>query len=317
MNDYDRLRSVSLLSVFQALGCDTSSFKRRAGKAEWYGKCPYHQAKANQTSFSFDETGRLHCFSCEVKGRGAIDAVKLYLKVEFKEAVSWLEREFAGHTPQSSPAKKEPHVEAPIDSGDVELKPFIGKYGKYAVENEWLAARVPDKTIRDRYGVIFYQNDKRKSNVNRHVLIPIKDIEGVQYGWLARNIGETTAEQPKYRWPAGLPKGKFLFGAHELKNAHALPLKVVYVVESPWSVMRFASLGFHAVSPFGWSVSAEQANMLRTVSRGVVYLPDRNKYEEASGTCHTLAQVLWLRMPTLPENIQDPESLTREQLLSL
>jgi hypothetical protein len=37
------------------------------------GKCPPHEAKRNNASFSFHVVGGWNCFSCGKKGRGAID----------------------------------------------------------------------------------------------------------------------------------------------------------------------------------------------------------------------------------------------------
>lgn len=90
MDSYSTVRSVPLLTVFQWLGVDLSGFKTRKGGKEHFGKCFFHEAKTNNTSFSFtSDLG--HCFSCNIKFRGAIDAVKLYRKVGFKEAVEWLQ----------------------------------------------------------------------------------------------------------------------------------------------------------------------------------------------------------------------------------
>lgn len=75
-------------------------------------------------------------------------------------------------------------------------------------------------------------------------------------GYLSRNIGEVSPEKPKYLFPNGVSKG-LLFGAWQIKNEATLPLRVVYLVESPFSVLGFSQLGLLAVSPFGWSVSPE------------------------------------------------------------
>lgn len=58
-------------------------------------------------------------------------------------------------------------------------------------------------------------------------------------------------------------------------------MKVVFLVESPFSVMKFWQLGYPAVSPFGWAVSDQQLDILCEVARGVVYIPDRNKFEDS------------------------------------
>ncbi len=180
---------------------------------------------------------------------------------------------------------------------------------------------MPDQRIRDLYQVFYYQNDSRKSAFNRRVMIPVRSIDGSLAGYLGRSI-DNQPDVAKYLFPRGLEKSKFLFGAHELTrpdglgNGH-LPLKVVYLVESWLSVLHFASLGFPAVSPFGWSVAEEQIRLLQGLAKGVIYIPDRNKRQSAHAVAALLAERLWTRFPPLPDNCQDPEFLTKEQIQSL
>ena len=78
MDKYDSLRSLPLPSVASTLGIDLKRFKNRKD-GELYGPCPIHRPKQNQTSFSYAADGRYHCFSCNAKGRGAIDLTKAVL----------------------------------------------------------------------------------------------------------------------------------------------------------------------------------------------------------------------------------------------
>lgn len=317
MDNYASVRSVPLLTVFGWLGIDTSKFKKRQGKQEFYGICPFHSTKNNQTSFSFT-SDLAHCFSCETKFRGAIDAVKLFQKVGFKQAVAFLE-ERVGSVPAQAPA--EAAVEAPIATGEA-LKPYAGSYEKYKVPCEWLEQRIPDAAIRERYGVFCYNNPARKSAYSGRVMLPVKDVEGHLFGYLGRNIDTTTPGQarediPKYLFPPKLPKSRFLFGADVLKSQHQLPVKVLYVGESPWMVMRFAMMGYPAVAAYGWSVSDDQIDILAQLAKGVYYLPDRNKAQDCAGVVHRLAQRLWVKAPPLSDGVDDAEYLTETQVKAL
>jgi DNA primase len=133
--------------------------------------------------------------------------------------------------------------------------------------------------------------------------------------YLSRNIGEATPEKPKYRFPEGLHKGLELFGARQLRER--APLRIIYLVESPFSVMKFHQLGFPAVSPFGAYLTVGQAKILRELARGVVYLPDRDKRGQVSESIQMLSAWCWVKSPTLPEGVDDPEKLTEEQVRSL
>ena len=122
---------------------------------------------------------------------------------------------------------------------------------KFAVPCPWLETRIKDREIRERYGVFCYNNPARKSAFSGRVMLPVKDSAGLLYGYLGRYTRSTdTAHQsnapdtdiPKYLFPRNLPKSRFLFGAHELGTFGQAPLKRVYLLESPFAVMKFASL---------------------------------------------------------------------------
>lgn len=109
-DNYESIRSLPFPAQAAALGLDMQRFKTRKD-GEFYGPCPVHQPKDNTTSFSYAKDGRFNCFSCNAKGRGAIDLAKLVKSLCFKDAV-----EFLGSVPP--PATKAPPVEAAIASGD-------------------------------------------------------------------------------------------------------------------------------------------------------------------------------------------------------
>ncbi len=307
MDKYESIRSLPFPAVASALGIDLSHFKTRKG-GELYGSCPVHKPKQNHTSFSYGADGRFNCFSCGAKGKGAIDLIMVIRGCGFQDAVDFL----TVITPVQTVTP--PAIAAPApDSGlpDGILKPFVGKYHLHQAPCPWLESRVPDEASRKLYGVFYYENNARKSSVNSHVLIPIRDTDGVLFGYLARNIGEVTQERPKYRLPANLPKSKVLFGADIIKAGKfgQAPLRKLYLLESPFAVMKFATLGIPAVAAFGWSVSEVQISLLQQIAKGVCYLPDRNKRQESLPIAGHIAESLWLRFPPLPDGIDDPEYL--------
>ena len=322
MDKYANLRTIPFPQLAGLLGIDLKRFKRR--KDNWQGYCPIHQSQGNNC-FSYHDDGRYNCFAQACKGRGSLDLVMAVKNIGFKAAT-----ELLGGLPKSDPPQqKEPRIEAPVNADEV-LKPFDGgKYRKFAVPCPWLEARVPSADIRERYGVFAYNNPARKSAYSGRVMIPVKCPQGVLYGYLGRSTssyvdGDAKGKtEPKYLFPPGFPKSKFLFGAYEL-HQHLAGLgtksvfREVYLVESPLCCMKFASMGLPAVSPFGWNVSDEQVSILRQVTRACVYIPDSDKYEEAMHQCGRIAQSpLWIKMPKLPDGVTDPEQMTREMVLAL
>lgn len=325
-DQYEQIRSLSFPALAAALGLDVSDYKQRKHGQEFFGPCPVHHPKQNSTSFSYAADGRFNCFSCNAKGRGAIDLTKLVKNLGFKEAV-----EFLGSVPAQTPAANEKTVPSAIsDATDGILKPLEkDTWRKFAVPCPWLEARIPDAKVRELYGTFCYHNPARKSAFSGRVMLPVKDSAGLLYGYLGRDISGNP-DNPKYLFPKNLPKSRFLFGASELAKGlylpavrqdtasiPGLPLKVVYLVESPFCVMKFASLGLPAVAAYGWSVSAEQLNTLSGLTRGVVYIPDRNKQKESGGVVHDIAARLWVKAPPLPDGCEDPEYLTAEQVRNL
>jgi DNA primase len=307
---YSAVRNASFESVAQLLGIDLTRFKKK--KADWNGYCPVHNSQDNNGCFSYNiETGMFFCFSCHAKGKGAIDLTKLVKGINFTSAIELLSG--IPLEAQNKPQNESKPLPAVIESAD-ELKPFTGSYHKFFQPCEWLSNRIPNQDVINTYGVGFYDNPARKSAYAKKVLISIKRFsDGQTMGYLARSI---TDEQPKYFFPANFPKHLFLFGASELKNNGVqLPLRLVYLVESPFAVMKFASYGIACVSPFGWSISDEQIQILCQLAKGIVYLPDSNKRADAVSVAGKLSQSLWLRMPEFPTT--DPEYLSLSQIQAL
>lgn len=326
MDKYQDVRSIPLGSVLAQLGF--AGFKKRPGKKEWYGRCPFHQPKKNNTSFSFDDR-RFNCFSCGEHGSGAIDLVVKLRQLSFQEAVEWLNPNSA-HIPDNRNSHAE---DTAAGTPLLENKPFAGAYEKFYVKGNWLKARGLTEETLKFFGVGQYFNPSRKSAYSNKVLFPIRRFkDGVKTGYLARTIEENSTD-PKYIFPKGFHKQLEVFGAWQIKQLAekagasnalggrasnlALPLRVGFVVESPLCVMKYWQLGLYAVSPWGAYLSPEQIAIIQQLFRGVVYLPDRDKYEKVGQSIHMLAQHLWTKSPVLPSGIDDPEYLNQEQILAL
>lgn len=324
MDNYQALRSIHPLAVLAALGYDTKQLKKRGSKPEWSGPCPICKPKNNKTAFSIHEDGKYHCFGCGAKGRGAIDLCQALKGIGFKEAVEFLEGLKGTATAQTARSVDSVAPQSVVEETG-ELKPYTGKYSAYFVPNEWLAKRIPSPEILDRYGVGFYQNPARKSAYSGRVLIPFKDLDGKLWGYTGR-MPEPKEGEAKYLIPSGFPKSRFIFGLRELVHERKfvngawvplLPGKKVYLVESPFTVLKFASLGIPALSLYGWSVSDEQLALLKDLGRAIVYVPDKNKRSEGASVTAKLAAIGWVRYPELPDNCTDPEQLTEAQISKL
>ena len=79
--------------------------------------------------------------------------------------------------------------------------------------------------------------------------------------------------------------------------------------------MAYWQKGIPAVSTFGWTVSREQAAIIRQVAQVVIWLPDRNRRKDAAQHANLLAEVCRVMMPEFASD--DPEALTDAQIRSL
>jgi DNA primase len=162
-----------------------------------------------------------------------------------------------------------------------------------------------------------YDNPSRQSAYKGRVLLRMQRFsDGATVGYLARDIRteEERGDAPKYAMPTGLHKSLEVFGAWQLKEK--APHRIVYVVESPFAVMRFHEMGLPAVSPYGWSVSEQQAGIVGQLAKGAVCLPDADKRDAFEQSAFLLARRMWVRCPAMPEGVTDPEELNREQVLA-
>jgi hypothetical protein len=209
-----------------------------------------------------------------------------------------------------------PSPEAPdLSPSASENPPFAGQYQKYFVPSDWLAKRAFEPRTLEHFGVGEYNNPARASAYKGKILLPVKRWKDSQLvGYLARNPNPGEGE-PKYVWPKGFHKSLEVFGAVQLRDEHELPLRIVYLVESPLAVMKFWQLGIPAVSCFGWTVSPEQAAIINELAKGIVFLPDANKRKEAHAFAGLLSERVWVKMPEF--GLEDPKLLSAEQIRSL
>jgi len=183
MDAYQELRSLPLQAIIHWLGI-REDWKIRKGGTEFYGRCPLHEAKRNNTSFSFDQEGKFHCFSCQAKGKGCIDFVMAYHKVGFQAAVEWLKNIDVQTVDTSTKRVQEP----PATGHITENQPFKGSYNKYFVPSEWLVKRGFSQETLDYFGVGQYDNPKRQSAYKGKILLPVRRFkDGELVGYLARD----------------------------------------------------------------------------------------------------------------------------------
>ena len=105
----------------------------------------------------------------------------------------------------------------------------------------------PDPDTLAQTGVGFYQKEARKSACSGSVLLRIAATATANASATFPNIGAVTPEKPKYRFPEGLRKNLEVFGAWQLRER--APVRILYLAESPLTVMASARWGCRACRP--------------------------------------------------------------------
>ena len=212
MDKYAEVRSIPLGSVLASLGF--TGFKKRPGKKEHYGKCPFHQPKKNNTSFSFTDE-KFNCFSCGEHGSGAIDLVMKLKKIGFQDAVSQLGAKQSLVEAIALTANQDRASNRACEKV-CENKPFAGTYEKFYVKSEWLEKRGLTEQTLKFFGVGEYNNPSRRSAYTGKVMCPIfRFKDGVKVGYTVRDINPN----PEFKWlfPKGFAKSLEAFGAWHVK----------------------------------------------------------------------------------------------------
>jgi hypothetical protein len=269
-----RVRAMPFDALARALGIDTSKFKARKGGTEHAGPCLVHRPKKNSTSFSYAQDGKFGCFSCAAKGRGATDLAMAVNGIGFQAAVELLEP-YAGIGNRSQSADNRiantagsltaggaaaPRI-ATIQEVPSENPPKKFSYEQHYVPSVWLQARHLAPRTCERYGVGQYDNPARQSAYKGRVLIRMQRFsDGARSATWRTTSRRRKVGAPEYAMPPGIHMSLEVFGAWQLKERS--PLRIVYLVESPFAVMRFHEMGLPAVSPYGWSFSQQQAEII-------------------------------------------------------
>jgi hypothetical protein len=79
-----------------------------------------------------------------------------------------------------------------------------------------------------------------------------------------RGRREERGDGPHIRFPEGLQKSLELFSAWQLKQDGKLPLRIVYLVESPFCVAKFHQMGLSENPPYSSDSRRRSALLLRT-----------------------------------------------------
>lgn len=305
------------------------------------GVCPLpshrHGNRPNLQQFRAERRGDYwlwHCFGCQ-RGGDVISFARAMANLDNRAIGAWLAEHFGDralgrttafqtfepiqerHTATSRSSAQWPSTISDAhraDSEDIALLPFRLTLDP-DVPYLWQRGVSPSTIERNGIGLA------RRGVLRGYIGIPVYRwpcaAEEHPVAYLGRWPGEPPQGKPRYLWPRGFRKSRFIFGMQQaLDSTDGLPL---IVVEGPFDVFALYEAGYPtAVAVFGSSVSPAQANILLATGRQIVVLFDgdeagRNGTRQARSLFGGVSQV---RFVSIPDGTQ-PEHLSRDQLAEL
>lgn len=218
----------------------------------------------------------------------------------------------SGQRPPPPPPRTVADAEPPEEPG--ENKPLSFHLENLQTDHPYLEERglIPE-TIAE-FGLGFCA----KGTMSGRIVIPIHNVKGELVGYVGRWPGQPPEERPKYKLPTGFKKSAEVFNLHRaLQEDAGQPL---IVVEGFFDVIRLWQMGYRrVVSLMGSSLSAmqEEALMKATTSGScLILLFDEDDAGRAGRekALLRLARYTFVRVVVFPQEGQQPDHLTREEL---
>ena len=85
---------VGIVDLLQELGVRIYAPFHHGRVSVWCPFCP-DETSRRPSGVAYEDTERYHCFQCSYNG-DVIDVVQEYLRMDFKEALEWLNETFPG-----------------------------------------------------------------------------------------------------------------------------------------------------------------------------------------------------------------------------
>lgn len=286
-------RTVPLLAVLEHYRIGEL---RRSGKNRLRGRCPLH-ADAGRETFHADTAAQVfHCFSCGAGG-SVLDFVAAMEHCSVRRAAEKL----LGWQGRWAPADRvwEPTVTKKIES----VPPLGFRLRGVDLRHPYLRARGIDDATAAEYEVGYYAGP---GLMQHRLVIPIHDGAGRLVSYCGRSLD---GSDPRYKFPAGFAKSRFLFNLH---RAMATGQTTVIVVEGFFDCLKVHQAGFRSVvSLMGSVLSKRQLELLvgRFTTVTLMLDGDRAGRQASFAITARLGQACRVRAVLLDDNAQ-PDQLS-------
>ena len=228
--------------------------------------CPFHEDRHPSLHF---KNNRFKCFACGASG-DVIDLVQIYLNVEFKEAVEWMDNgktlsspgadaTTAGETPALSEASAKgvpdlEYLETLVGQPVINAEAAHFLYDERKIDPrvvKWCGlTSISEPMPCWRWGKAFYDAPS--------LLIPYRDLDGRLLSVQGRYMGKE--EKPRFRFPRGSHVGMYNKPViRRLKSGDEL-----WITEGPSDCWAMLSAGYKAVAiPSATSLTRADIALLR------------------------------------------------------
>jgi len=293
-------RTVSIEAVLNVRGLGTSLKKRRD---QLVGPCPVHGGD-NPHAFVVNLSNNIwHCFT---KCNGGGDVVELVRRMDNKtyhETAQYLASLTHSLPPTSAP-QKQAYSKTPF-------KPFTRRL-YLNTTTPWLRNKgISAKTVA-YFEAGHYQGSGFLSDC---IGVRLHDLKGSPIGYAGRRLVPGQIKNyGKWKLPPRLPKNDILYNFHRVRsNLH----KGLFLVESPWSVMRLAQLNIPSVALLGIHLSHRQHQILCAISKIILMLDGDNPGKVATKRIRkTFQYSTQVQQVNLDEDT-DPDDLNDHDLYRL
>lgn len=299
-NFIDLKRWVSIEAVLRDKGID-AHFRKRGDRLQ--GPCPVHGGDNPNAFVVSISKNQWYCFSKCCRGGDVIELVRFLDNINYREVAQYLSQ-LAGRQPPSA-------AKSSKQSSPVTFRPYTSFL---PLSSE--ASFIQKKGIKPETARFFEAGAYNgKGFLNHCVGVRLHDLAGRPIGYAGRRLDHMQVKQyGKWKLPKGLPKNLLLYNFHRvrkyLKNG-------LFVVESPWSVMRLAQLNIPAVALLGVNLSDLQKRILIRAHRLILMLDGDETGRKATGRLmKQLNNLVDLQYIVLPNNC-DPDDLSDTNLSAI
>jgi len=266
------------------------------------GPCPVHGGD-NPNAFVVDLSKNVwYCFTGCQKGGTVIDlACYLNNTSPYKTAI------YLASLSGIAPSPNEMYISDP----QKEFRPFIRKL-PLNPDIPLLRHKGIKSHTANRFEVGAYNGNGFLADC---IGVRLHDMEGRPLGYTGRRLNDRQIEQNgKWKLPRNFPKKETLYNFYRVRSQMKNGL---VVVESPWSVMRFAQIKIPTVALMGVSIPAVLNPFLPEIPQLILILDGDNAGRMATVKIeNSLKSKTIIHHVSLPKNL-DPDDLKDEDLRAI